>query len=96
MTTDHTDHHLRQAPDPPADDRVTAGEIAAFLAHLDRARAGGPAEHVAFLAHKADLFTRIAEHGEALTDPELGPHRRRTGASSSSRRRGATRRRRNT
>ena len=57
------DHH----PGP-----VTAGEIAEFLHRLARHRptvlGGDPAEHAALLAHKAELFARIADQ-HAHTDP---------------------------
>jgi len=51
---------------------VTAGEIAEFLHRLARHRStilgGDPAEHAALLAHKAELFARIADQ-HAHTDP---------------------------
>jgi hypothetical protein len=51
---------------------VTAGEIAEFLHRLARHRptvlGGDPAEHAALLAHKAELFARIAGQ-HAHTDP---------------------------
>jgi hypothetical protein len=51
---------------------VTAGEIARFLHQLARHRppalGGDPAEHAALLAHKAELFDRIADQ-HADTDP---------------------------
>ena len=51
---------------------VTASEIAEFLHRLARHRStilgGDPAEHAALLAHKADLFARIADQ-HAHTDP---------------------------
>ena len=51
---------------------VTPGEIAEFLHRLARHRStilgGDPAEHAALLAHKAELFARIADQ-HAHTDP---------------------------
>ena len=51
---------------------VTASEIAEFLHRLARHRSsilgGDPTEHAALLAHKAELFSRIADK-HAHTDP---------------------------
>src|SRR5207344_177908 len=58
--------------DHPAPGPATAGEIAEFLHRLARLRppalGGDPAEHAALLAHKAELFARIADQ-HAHTDP---------------------------
>jgi hypothetical protein len=55
-------------------DRVTAREIAEFLRHLAELRAGtrggDPAERAAFLARKAELFTRLAADPTASSAPE--------------------------
>lgn len=51
---------------------VTVADIAAFTARLARLRppalGGDPAEHAALLAHKAELFARIADQ-HTRTDP---------------------------
>ena len=53
--------HRSPTPDPRA---VTVGEIAEFLRHLAELRASGrgddPDARAAFLARKAELFTRLA------------------------------------
>src|SRR5207344_317301 len=58
--------------DHPAPGPATAGEIAEFLHRLARLRppalGGDPAEHAALLAHKAELFARIADQ-HTHTDP---------------------------
>jgi hypothetical protein len=75
------DHHPRPSPtDPAPTDHVTAREINNYLRHLDRtrppARGGDAADYAALLAHKADLFTRIANQN-ALTDPTRAQQARR-------------------
>ena len=59
VTTDHvtTDH-------------VTTREIADFLRHLAELRRDDPGERVAFLARKAELFTRLAADTPPTTAPE--------------------------
>jgi hypothetical protein len=59
-------------PAPPAPTRpVAVGEIAEFLRHLTELRTspngGDPAERATFLAHKAELFGRLA------ADPTSSP-----------------------
>ncbi len=55
-------------------ERVTAGEIVEFLRHLAELRAGtrggDPGARAAFLARKAELFTRIAADPAPTTAPE--------------------------
>ena len=46
-------------PTPTAADPVTAREIADLLRHLAELRHDDPGERAAFLARKAELFTRI-------------------------------------
>jgi len=62
------------AADPPAPDPVTVREIAEFLRHLAELRAGtrgdAPGERAAFLACKAELFTRITADPPPTTAPE--------------------------
>jgi hypothetical protein len=56
---------LTATTDRIAADPVTAREIAEFLRHLAElrgARGGDPTERAAFLARKAELFTRLAAH----------------------------------
>jgi hypothetical protein len=73
------------APDsqsaPPAGP-VTAADISAFLHHLARLRSpAGPGNHeeqaqrADVLAHKAELFDRIAQQ-HTTTDPEQATHAR--------------------
>jgi hypothetical protein len=61
-------------PRAAAGEPVTNRDIAEFLRHLTRLRTpalgGDPAALAAFLAHKAELFTRIADQ-HADTDPKL-------------------------
>lgn len=57
-----------------AAEHVTAGQITEFLGHLAELRAGAgrddPAQRAAFLARKADLFTRIAtQHARTPAEP---------------------------
>ena len=70
-----TDHDPQATPadqDHPPSGPVTAGEITEFLHRLARLRppalGGDPAERAALLAHKAELFARIADQ-HAHTDP---------------------------
>ena len=69
---DHDPRRHARRPHHPASGPVTAGEIAEFLHRLARRRppalGGDPAEHTALLAHKAELFARIADQ-HAHTDP---------------------------
>jgi hypothetical protein len=62
------------SPDPVTADPVTVREIAEFLRHLAELRAGtrgdDPAERAAFLARKAELFTRLAANPPPTTAPE--------------------------
>ena len=69
------DHDLAATtadPHPASSRPVTAGEIADFLHRLARHRppalGGDPAEHTTLLAHKAELFARIADQ-HTHTDP---------------------------
>jgi hypothetical protein len=61
-------------PDPVTTDHVTVREIADFLHHLAELRAGArsddPTERAAFLARKAELFTRLAADTPGTTAPE--------------------------
>jgi hypothetical protein len=58
---------------------VTVGEIAEFLRHLTDLRVSGrgddPAARAAFLARKAELFTRLAADLSGPAGP-VGPERR--------------------
>jgi hypothetical protein len=57
--------------DPVTADPVTAREIADFLRHLAELRRDDPGERAAFLARKAELFTRLAaDPPPATTAPE--------------------------
>jgi hypothetical protein len=59
-------------PERVTAERVTVREITEFLRHLAELRAGGddPGERAAFMARKAELFTRIAADTPATTAPE--------------------------
>ena len=69
---DHDPAATTADPHPASSRPVTAGEIAEFLHRLARHRppalGGDPAEHTTLLAHKADLFARIADQ-HTHTDP---------------------------
>jgi len=69
--TDPDPRLIRAAATDPAQP-VTVADIAAFTARLARLRppalGGDPAEYTALLAHKAELFARIADQ-HARTDP---------------------------
>ena len=76
MTTDPDPRLVRAAATTEPVEPVTVGDIAAFTARLARLRpparggdpAGHAAEYAALLAHKAELFARIAGQ-HARTDP---------------------------
>jgi hypothetical protein len=61
-------------PDPVTADRVTVREISEFLRDLAELRAGtrgdDPGARAAFLARKAELFTRLAADPAHATAPE--------------------------
>jgi hypothetical protein len=68
-TTDHitTDHITT---DHITTDHVTVREIADFLRHLAELRRDDPGERAAFLARKAELFSRLAADTPPTTAPE--------------------------
>jgi hypothetical protein len=51
-------------------DHVTVREIADFLRHLAELRRDDPGERAAFLARKAELFSRLAADTPPTTAPE--------------------------
>lgn len=77
------------SPDTSPAEPVTASEITEFLHHLARLRSHGladdPAERTALLAHKAELFTRIAQQpstdsAHADQARQIAQHARNTAA----------------